>query len=602
MPPQSWLREMGSGLKFLAVFFLLNSMTCWGFVQSKNSLGKNIRWQSNAPLVDVYLNATNNDGISESDVAAVLAASAAQWNAASAARVRSSLTGGGPSSRRNDVYFSRTNSLGTGVLGVTSVVYDGPSGTIYEADIILNDASYNFSAVANSTNNINQSTVYLGDVLTHELGHLLGLGHSQTRDSSMVFSIFNGQHQLSDEDIAGVNTIYPNRYSGTLAGKVIGGAQLTGIFGANVQALSASTGEVVGSVFSEESGSFIIRNLPLDDTYYIYVSPLNTEASPPNFFLTANSNFCFSGHSYRGSFFSTCEYQDKGYPQGIKLSATSSAVNVGNVSIRCSFDTPVDYLDSKDSPVRPTLELDLLQDDGSVGNAVTGFFSLDEQTANSVDTYLMDLSAYTPTFTNANLDLKLTTQRLFSPLRATMRVTNADSSYDQTFPAGGGVALDTSGNPDFNLIAHIPLDVDPSKNIFTVRINAQVANFGGYQSAEVFPAAVSQEKLGLYFLIATTTQLNGGVYTHKMTRNYAPYKDNTYCADAPNTKALRGFTNSADYKNNASNKKEETPVAGCGSLDLDSNGPNSGTGSAIFGFFMAFMVLIISKKTGNRSV
>jgi len=586
---------------YLNIFVLNHSALA--FVHSKNSAGKNIAWEGAAPSILLYLNPSNNDGMVQSDVISILDNSINQWNASSRAGISRTITTSSPLSGRNDVYFSQSSSFGTGVLAVTSVTYDGPSARIFESDIALNDAIYNFSSTPNSTDNVNQTTIFLGDVLSHELGHLLGLGHSQTRDSSMVFTIFNGHYILKDDDKSGANAIYLKQAQGIISGKVVGGKDLNGIFGANVQVISASTGEVVSSQFSEVGGSFYFFNLPLGDTYYIYVSPLNVSAGPPTFYSSANSSFCSSRESFRGSFFTSCGYSEQGQPQGIALSSSATIVYVGDVTVKCHLETPNNYLDSKDYITRPTLTLDMVHSNGSVGNAVTGYFSDDEQAAAKLDTYQIDLSTYTPTFSDAYLDLKIVTQRLFSPLRATIRVVNADNTYDQTFPSGGGVSLDEFNNPDFNVVARVPLDLDPSKNIFSVIINSQVSTFGGYQKSEVFPAQISNESLGLYLLIATISKKNAdSTFTHMSARDYTPYSDNAYCPDAPNTKSFSGFTNNSDLSGALKSEDKSAAPVSCATIDVDSNdGPGPFTGNLVIGFICAFMIMIGFSTRKQRS-
>ena len=55
---------------------------------------------------------------------------------------------------------------------------------------------------------------YLGDVLSHEMGHFLGLGHSEVFGSTMIFSVFKGQHTIHNDDIAGLDHLYSHLNKG----------------------------------------------------------------------------------------------------------------------------------------------------------------------------------------------------------------------------------------------------------------------------------------------------------------------------------------------------------------------------------------------------
>lgn len=90
---------------------------------------------------------------------------------------------------------------------LTSVTFDARNGRIQDADIELNDDVYQF------TDDDNNIIVDVRNTMTHEVGHLLGLDHSNERDATMFFSAAEGEtkkRSLEQDDVDGLCTIYPD--------------------------------------------------------------------------------------------------------------------------------------------------------------------------------------------------------------------------------------------------------------------------------------------------------------------------------------------------------------------------------------------------------
>jgi hypothetical protein len=177
------------------------------------------------------------------------------------------------------------------VLGATSFVIDDVTGEIVEADIFFN------SIFQWSTSDAGESGRFdLQSVATHEIGHLLGLGHSALGESelrpsggrrvlasgSIMFPVAFGTGNTADrmlqpDDIAGVSDLYPDgnftRSTGTLAGRVLFDGRP--IFGAHVVAFHLESGALVAGFTLNDAGEFqisglrpgahVIRVEPLDD-------------------------------------------------------------------------------------------------------------------------------------------------------------------------------------------------------------------------------------------------------------------------------------------------------------------------------------------------
>jgi hypothetical protein len=88
------------------------------------------------------------------------------------------------------------------VVGLTSLTYDTTTGVIVDADIELNSEDFTF-AVDGSPYRID-----LQQAVTHEVGHVLGLGHSEEEASVMYYYAGPGRMDkriLHDDDITAVS-------------------------------------------------------------------------------------------------------------------------------------------------------------------------------------------------------------------------------------------------------------------------------------------------------------------------------------------------------------------------------------------------------------
>jgi hypothetical protein len=95
-----------------------------------------------------------------------------------------------------------------GTLAKTSVTYNEETGEIYDADIEINSAFNQFTL----TDDPAKADTDLQAVLTHEVGHFIGIAHSPNPEAVMFASYSPGslsQRKLHPDDIKAVCATYP---------------------------------------------------------------------------------------------------------------------------------------------------------------------------------------------------------------------------------------------------------------------------------------------------------------------------------------------------------------------------------------------------------
>ena len=194
-------------------------------------------------------------------------------------------------------FVDRPDLVGERVLAQTSFMIDTATWEIAEADILFN-SQFAFSVAPNGQ----PGRVDLESIALHELGHLLGLGHSalaeteRTGDGSfrvigsgtIMFPVAmtsgaTADRALQADDVAGISDLYPGPSSldtGGIVGRVTKNGR--GVIGAHVVAFNPETGTLVGNFTLNSSGDFVIARLPAGP-YILRAEPIDDE-DPSSFF------------------------------------------------------------------------------------------------------------------------------------------------------------------------------------------------------------------------------------------------------------------------------------------------------------------------------
>jgi len=192
------------------------------------------------------------------------------------------------------------------------------AGQILDADtLVRNDGQATFATPAVLGTAQAPGAYDLESILIHEIGHWFGFDHSAVWRSIMFpFAPPPGQFlgdrpatsepdgPLADDDRAGIRMLYPDPDDALNVGSIRGhvlpanpfalatlpasspGHSVSGIFGAHVVAVDASTGAVIAGALggwscdpanppAQFDGSFDIERLPLGHNYLIYAEPLD---------------------------------------------------------------------------------------------------------------------------------------------------------------------------------------------------------------------------------------------------------------------------------------------------------------------------------------
>jgi hypothetical protein len=238
-----------------------------GFVRTRTQKGKPFYWPTRG--LGLELNPRPPEGFTTEEVLSILRRSAAVWSApalactdlALSARVPTSAPEEAARDDRNVVVFRQDwcrrptdpesatplcgSPYGTTVLALTTVFADVHTGRIVDGDVEINDEYFDWAVLEPGAAASRDPRLHdIENVVTHELGHFLGLDHTclvdgdltpplpdhrgvpqprcygapaQVREATMFPSSTPGNlelRSLADDDVLGICSIYPEGQGG----------------------------------------------------------------------------------------------------------------------------------------------------------------------------------------------------------------------------------------------------------------------------------------------------------------------------------------------------------------------------------------------------
>ena len=172
----------------------------------------------------------------------------------------------------------------------TRVFYDPDTGDISEADVVINPIPFSAEGepLQFSTDGT-PGTYDLESTLAHEIGHLLGLSHSQVIGATMqAFQALNGtyglpattERALSEADLTALRSLYGTREKvGSIEGRIQNSidGNLVAATAAHVWIEDLTDGRVVASSLTTSGGRFSITGVP-PGNYKAMVEYLDVQA------------------------------------------------------------------------------------------------------------------------------------------------------------------------------------------------------------------------------------------------------------------------------------------------------------------------------------
>lgn len=206
-----YLRSRGDGT-FRVYGWGQGKMTLAGVAATTDFATNGMVWPAAKMPVRYLFNRAGSDDLAQADAIAAVDAAFATWQAVPTATL--SFTNGGLTDLglavddNNVVLFVESGwTFGAEAAAATSLfIIDGQQ----TADIAVNGENYRW-AIGPANADVTRNVLDLQAVMTHEIGHFSGLGHSKRAFDTMYLSWkpWQSQRTLSIDDKLGLTSIYP---------------------------------------------------------------------------------------------------------------------------------------------------------------------------------------------------------------------------------------------------------------------------------------------------------------------------------------------------------------------------------------------------------